>query len=84
MIWLLARRELRSLFLSPLAWSVLAVIQVIIALLFLFFLEQYIEAQPRLNMMPDPPGVTETVVSRSRSSHCSEISRRLLLNGLTE
>ena len=63
MVWLLARRELRSLFLSPMAWSILAVIQVIIALLFLFFLEQYIEAQPRLNMMPDPPGITETVVS---------------------
>ncbi len=63
MIWLLARRELRSLFLSPLAWAVLAVIQLIIAWLFLFFLQQYIDAQPQLNMMPDPPGVTETVIS---------------------
>ena len=35
MILTLAQRELRSLFLSPLAWSILSVVQLILAYLFL-------------------------------------------------
>ena len=34
MIFTLARRELRSLFLSPLAWAILAIVQFILAYLF--------------------------------------------------
>lgn len=34
MVFTLAQRELRSLFLSPLAWSILAIVQFILAYLF--------------------------------------------------
>ena len=62
MIWVLARRELQSLFLSPLAWSILAVIQFIMAYIFLYLLQTYIEAQPQLAMMESAPGVSEVVI----------------------
>jgi ABC-2 type transport system permease protein len=48
MIRAIAGRELRSLFLSPLAWSVLAVVQVIMAFMFLVRMELFFQLQPRL------------------------------------
>ena len=58
----IAARELRSLFVSPLAWSVLAVLQMILAYLFLLYLDQFSQLQPRLAGLPEGPGVTEMVV----------------------
>lgn len=63
MIAAIALRELRSLFLSPLAWSILAVVQLILAFLFLARIEVYQLYQPQLMMMEDAPGVTEIVVA---------------------
>ncbi len=63
MVWVIAARELRSLFLSPLAWSVLAVIQAILAYLFLGQVDLYLTLQPRLAAMPGAPGVTEVIVT---------------------
>ena len=63
MIGHLAARELRSLFLSPLAWSILAVVQLILGFLFLAQLEQYRDLQPQLAMLENPVGVTEVVVA---------------------
>jgi ABC-2 type transport system permease protein len=63
MIGHIAARELRSLFLSPLAWVILAVVAFILGFLFLAQLDQYLKLQPRLAMMPDPVGVTEVVVA---------------------
>ena len=63
MIWTLAQRELRSLFVSPLAWVILAVVEGIMAYFFLGSLDFYMGIQPRLAAMPDAPGVTEVVVS---------------------
>jgi len=62
MILTIALRELKSLFLSPLAWSILAVTQVILALLFLGRIEEYQIYQPQLMAMENPPGITEIVV----------------------
>ncbi len=59
----IAARELRSLFLSPLAWILLAVMQLIIAWLFLVQLEQFLELQPRLAGLAGAPGVTDLVVA---------------------
>jgi len=59
----LAARELRSLFLSPLAWVLLAVVQGILAFIFLNQLEQYLLLQPRLAVLEAPPGVTEVIVA---------------------
>jgi ABC-2 type transport system permease protein len=59
----IAGRELRSLFLSPLAWTVLAVVQVVLAWLFLLQLDAFMQIKPRLATMPGAPGITAFVVA---------------------
>jgi len=59
----IAGRELRSLFLSPLAWSILAVVQLILAYVFLIQLELFLQWQPRLAAIQGAPGLTDIVVS---------------------
>ncbi len=63
MIGHIAARELRSLFLSPLAWSILAVVQFILAFLFLGQLDEYLRLQPQLALLEAPPGLTEIIVA---------------------
>ncbi|MHB1527893.1 MAG: ABC transporter permease [Acidiferrobacteraceae bacterium] len=63
MIWTIARRELRALFMSPLAWSILAIIQLILAFLFLGHLDVYLQVQPRLALIPNAPGITAIIAS---------------------
>lgn len=63
MILTLAQRELRTLFLSPLAWSILAVMQFILAYLFLTSLNDFIMLQPQLQNLASPPGATELVIA---------------------
>jgi len=58
-----AGRELRSLFLSPLAWTVLAVALVILGYLFLVQVDTFVRLQPRLSGAPGAPGVTALVVA---------------------
>ena len=62
MIFTLAQRELRSLFLSPLAWAILAIVQFIMAYLFLSQLQEFILIQPKLATIENAPGVTELVI----------------------
>lgn len=59
----LAGKELRSLFYSPLAWVVLAVVQLLLGYFFLLRLDSYLLMQPRLAMLASPPGVTDMVVA---------------------
>lgn len=61
MIMTIALRELRSMFLSPLAWSVLAVTQLIIAWSFFTQIDFFFNIQQQLATMPNPPGVTDLV-----------------------
>lgn len=63
MIFHIAAHELRRLFLSPLAWSVLAVEQFILAWFFLIGIDNYQALQPRLAMMEGAPGITDLVVA---------------------
>ena len=63
MIITIAARELRSLFLSPLAWAILAVIEFILAYLFLGQLDFYVQVQPQLALNESAPGLTEVIVS---------------------
>jgi ABC-2 type transport system permease protein len=63
MIFTIAGRELRSLFLSPLAWSILAVTLFILAYLFLTQIETYISLQPRLAAIEGAPGVADIVIA---------------------
>ncbi len=59
----IAARELRGLFLSPLAWSILAVVQFILAYLFLVQIDTFTLIQPRLLGREGAPGVTDLVVA---------------------
>ena len=64
MIAVIARAEFRRLFLSPLAWSILAVSQFVLALLFLVFVESFLtEIQPAYAGQSGAPGVTDAVGS---------------------
>lgn len=63
MIFSIAARELRSLFLSPLAWSIIGVVQFILAWLFAINLQDYlINQQPRLHLYTIAVGVTDFVI----------------------
>ena len=63
MVLAIARRELRSLFLSPMAWAILAVVQLILAYLFLNRIDSFLLIEPRLVGVPGAPGVTGLVVA---------------------
>ncbi len=62
MIFTLAARELRSMFLSPMAWVILAVISGLCAYFFLLYIDLYLQLQPRLAAAPNAPGITDVIV----------------------
>lgn len=68
MILTIAARELRTLFLSPLAWSILAVVQLILGFLFLASIQQFLVDQPALLAMENAPGLTEYTLPNLLSS----------------
>jgi ABC-2 type transport system permease protein len=57
----IARNELHRLFLSPLAWVMLALAQVLLAYLFLTHIDYFSNIQARISAIPGAPGVTEMV-----------------------
>ncbi len=64
MAFTIAGRELRTMFLSPLAWAILGVIQVIQGFLFLVLLDTYMsDIQPRYAGFEQAPGVTDFIVA---------------------
>ena len=63
MIWTIAGRELRSLFLSPLAWVILAVVQGLCAYFFLLYVDLFMQLQPRFAAVPNGPGITDIIVA---------------------
>ncbi|MCU7834135.1 MAG: ABC transporter permease subunit [gamma proteobacterium symbiont of Taylorina sp.] len=63
MIRLIALRELKSLFLSPLAWAILTVTQIILCYQFLSQLESYLQLQSKLSVLENSPGITDLVIS---------------------
>ena len=63
MIWVIARREVGALFLSPLAWIILAVVQTILGFLFLANLDNFFLLQPQLIHLANTPGVTDLVIT---------------------
>jgi ABC-2 type transport system permease protein len=63
MIGTIAMKELRLLFASPLAWVVLAFLQLIFAWVFLSRLQTFLDVQPQLAMSPNAPGLTEIVAA---------------------
>ena len=63
MIFTIAAKELKTLFASPLAWMVLTVVQFIGGYAFLKRLDDFMQIQPQLVQLANPPGVTELVVA---------------------
>ena len=63
MILTLARHELGRLFLSPLAWVILAVVQFILAWMFLLQIESFMAIQSQLLGMSGAVGVTEVIAA---------------------
>jgi ABC-2 type transport system permease protein len=56
------------MFLSPLAWTLLAVVQFILAWIFLIQMDEFIQIQPRLAKLASSPGVTDLVATPLLSS----------------
>ena len=63
MILHIALRELRSLFLSPLAWVIMGGLQIILAWKFLGFIEFFYTLQSDLVNIKNAPGVTDLIVA---------------------
>ena len=63
MIRLIALRELKSLFSVPSTWFMLAALQFVLAWFFLARLDAFLEIQPQLAQLANPPGVTATVAA---------------------
>jgi len=62
MITTIASHEFRTRFLSPLAWTVLAVLQFILAFVFLSQVETFTMLQPQLAGIENAPGLTDMIV----------------------
>ena len=63
MIRVIATRETIALFRTPLAWSLLAMAQFVLAYQFLAQIETYLHFADKLRAIPEAPGVTEVVVT---------------------
>lgn len=63
MIFTLAAKELKILFASPLAWVVLAILEAIIAYVFLNQIDAFDAIQPKLAQLANAPGITEIIVA---------------------
>jgi ABC-2 type transport system permease protein len=63
MILVVAQKELKILFSSPLAWLILVLVQLVLSWVFLAHLDTFLEIQPQLIKLANPPGVTETIVA---------------------
>lgn len=64
-MWVIAARELKSLFLSPLAWSILAAIQIVFGWFFAWLIYLFVRPDVQASLANDPnaPGLTAMVVS---------------------
>jgi ABC-2 type transport system permease protein len=63
MIFTIARREITAMFLSPLAWVILGVIQIVLGYMFLAHMDNYAILQPQLLRLENTRGVTDYVVA---------------------
>jgi ABC-2 type transport system permease protein len=63
MITAIARREFANLFLSPLAWVILGVVQFIMSWIFLAQIDNFLLLRPQLMQLENRPGVTDIVIA---------------------
>ena len=60
-MWAIARRELRALFVTPLAWIVLGIVQALLGYTFLRLLQAFVQTQGQLQGLPGAPGLARLV-----------------------
>lgn len=58
----IARKELTILFSSPLAWVILSLAQCVLTWVFLAHLDTFLQIQPQLVKVANPPGFTEMII----------------------
>ena len=63
MIFTIACKELKTLFASSLAWTLLALVQLVLGWVFMGRLDAFLEIQSQLVKIANPPGVTEIIVA---------------------
>ncbi len=63
MIFTIAKREISNMFLAPLAWVILAVVQTILGYMFLAQIDTFFVLQPQLAQLENTPGVTDLVIA---------------------
>ena len=63
MIITIIRKELNMLFISPLAWLLLALMQLVLSWVFLVRLDAFLEIQSQLLQIANPPGITEIIIT---------------------
>lgn len=60
----IAKNELKRMFYSPMAWIILGILQLILAFIFLYTLDQYLSVlQPALAGQDNAPGITDIVIA---------------------
>lgn len=68
MILTIAGKELKSLFGSPLAWLVLAAVQLIAGYAYVRRLDEFLQLQSQLMRLASPPGATEVIAGPAFST----------------
>ena len=63
MIFTIAFKELKALFASSPAWTLLALVQLVLGWVFMGRLDAFLEIQSQLVQIANPPGVTEIIVA---------------------
>lgn len=63
MTFTIISKELKALFSSPLAWVVMMLTQIVLGYSFLKRLDDFLQIQPQLARLANPPGVTELVAA---------------------
>lgn len=68
MIRVILGKELRQWFGTPFAWVLLALLQGVMGWMFLAYVDGYLELQPKLVQLVNPPGVSEFIGGRLAGS----------------
>lgn len=61
--WYITQKELKTLFLSPLAWVIMALVQLIVSYQFLAHLESFLQLQGKMALQEKNLGVTDLVIA---------------------
>jgi len=62
-ISVLLQKELKALFLSPLAWIIMAIVQLIVSYQFLSHIENFLHIQNKMDLQEQALGVTDLIIS---------------------